>query len=180
MKSDKVFSCAWYGTIEMTLQSRTTVYVALAGMFALMGGIVYYASLDNESLEQVEIKLDSVELIDVNNLKNQAKLDVVFLVKNPSEKTFTVAVIGYQLYGDGEELGSGQYSVVDIALPGRAVFYPGAEVPLKSIFVLSKSDVGAETYEAIINNEISSFTVEGMITTQTSWSTIDKEFNTGI
>ncbi len=176
----RLFSCAWHDTIEMALQSKMTVYAALVGVFALMGGIVYYASLDNESLEQVEIRLDSVELIDVNNLKNQAKLDVVFLVKNPSEKTFTVAVIGYQLYSDGKQLGSGQYSVVDIALPGRAVFYPGAEIPLKSIFVLSKSDVGAETYEAIINNEIGSFTVEGMITTQTSWSTIDKEFSTGI
>ena len=164
----------------MALQSKMTVYAALAGVLALMGGIVYYASLDNEALEQAEIRLASVELTDVNNLKNQAKFDVIFNVKNPSEKTFTVAVIGYQIYGDGKELGSGQYSVVDIALPGRAVFSPGAEIPLKSIFVLSKADVGAETYEAMINNEISSFTVEGLITTQTSWSTIDKEFTSGI
>ena len=146
----------------------------------MMGGIVYYASLDNEALEQAEIRLAGVELTDVNNLTNQAKFDVTFNVKNPSEKTFTVAVIGYQIYGDGKELGSGQYSVVDIALPGRAVFYPGAEIPLKSIFVLSKADVGAEVYEAMINNEIDSFTVEGLMTTQTSWSTIDKEFTTGI
>ena len=164
----------------MALQSKMTVYAALAGVLALMGGIVYYASLDNEALEQAEIRLAGVELTDVNNLKNQAKFDVTFNVKNPSEKTFTVAVIGYQIYGDGKELGSGQYSVVDIALPGRAVFSPGAEIPLKSIFVLSKADVGAETYEAMINNEISSFTVEGLITTQTSWSTIDKEFTSGI
>ena len=164
----------------MALQSKMTVYAALAGVLALMGGIVYYASLDNEALEQVEIRLAGVELIDVNDLTNQAKFDVIFNIKNPSEKTFTVAVIGYQIYGDGKELGSGQYSVVDIALPGRAVFYPGAEVPLKSIFVLSKADVGAETYEAMINNEIGSFTVEGLITTQTSWSTIDKEFTSSI
>lgn len=157
-----------------------TVYAAIGGVLALMGGIVYYASLDNEALEQAEIRLAGVELTDVNNLTNQAKFDVTFNVKNPSEKTFTVAVIGYQIYGDGKELGSGQYSVVDIALPGRAVFYPGAEIPLKSIFVLSKADVGAEVYEAMINNEIDSFTVEGLMTTQTSWSTIDKEFTTGI
>lgn len=157
-----------------------TVYAAIGGVLALMGGIVYYASLDNEALEQVEIRLAGVELTNVNELRNQAKFDVIFNVKNPSEKTFTVAVIGYQIYGDGRELGSGQYSVVDIALPGRAVFYPGAEIPLKSIFVLSKADVGAEAYDAMINSEIDSFTVEGIITTQTSWSTIDKEFTTGI
>ena len=178
--ADKVFSCAWHDINEMALQSKMTVYAAIGGVLALMGGIVYYASLDNEALEQAEIRLAGVELTDVNNLTNQAKFDVTFNVKNPSEKTFTVAVIGYQIYGDGKELGSGQYSVVDIALPGRAVFYPGAEIPLKSIFVLSKADVGAEVYEAMINNEIDSFTVEGLMTTQTSWSTIDKEFTTGI
>ena len=42
------------------------------------------------------------------------------------------------------------------------------------------ASIGAETYEAMINNEISSFTVEGLITTQISWSTIDKEFTSGI
>ena len=115
----------------MALQSKMTVYVAIAGVLAMMGGIVYYASLDNVELEQAEIKLSSVELRDVSKINNQAKFDVTFLVKNPSEKTFTVSLIGYKLYGDGELLGSGQYSTADIALPGRAVFYPGAEVPLK-------------------------------------------------
>ena len=46
----------------MALQSKITVYVALAGVFAMMGGIVYYASLDNAGLEQVEIELSSVTL----------------------------------------------------------------------------------------------------------------------
>ena len=50
----------------MALQSRMTVYVAIAGVFALMGAIVFYASLDNAQLEQAEIELFSVELIDVD------------------------------------------------------------------------------------------------------------------
>ena len=110
----------------MALQSKMTVYAAIAGVLALMGGIVYYASLDNVDLEQADIELVNVELRDVNTLQNQAKFDVTFLITNPSEKTFTVSQIGYQLYGDDILLGSGQYSTADIALPGRAVFYPGA------------------------------------------------------
>lgn len=160
----------------MELQSKTTVYIAIGAVVAMMVGFVYYASLDNESLEQAEIELGSVELRDVNTAKNQAKFDVVFLVTNPSEKTFTVSTIGYQLYGDGTLLGSGQYSVADIALPGRAIFYSGATVPLTSMFTLEKGDVDAATYEAMINGHITSFSAEGLLTTQTSWSTIDKEF----
>ena len=65
-----------------------------------MGGIFYYGSLDNVQLEQVEIELTNVELRDVSTIDNQAKIDVTFLVMNPSDKTFTIPLIEYQLYGD--------------------------------------------------------------------------------
>ena len=163
----------------MALQSRMTVYVAIAGVFALMGGIVFYASLDNAQLEQAEIELFSVTLIDVDNVKNQAKFEVTFLVTNPSDKAFTVGVIDYQLFTNGIELGSGQYSAMDVALPGRAVFSSGDQIPLNSIFVLTKSEIDSEIYEGMVNERINSFSAEGILTTQTSWSTIDKEFSTG-
>ena len=163
----------------MALQSKITVYVAIAGVFAMMGGIVYYASLDNAGLEQVEIELSSVTLKEINTVDNQAKFDVTFLVKNPSDKTLTVSQIDYQLYGDGELIGTGLYSTADVSLPGRAIFYSGAEIPLKNIFVLSKSETNSEIYEDSINEKFISFSAEGKITTQTAWSEIDMDFNTG-
>ena len=152
------------------------VYAAIAAMLALMGGIIWYASLDNPELEQVEIQLTDVEVLSVNKVENTAKLTVTFLVKNPSEKTFTVSLIGYQLYGDGELLGSGQYSTADIAMPGRAIFSTGAEIPLKNTFELIRSEVSNEIYQAVLDENISSFTAEGVITTESAWSVIEKEF----
>ncbi|MCV0412504.1 hypothetical protein [Nitrosarchaeum sp.] len=152
------------------------VYASIAGLFGLMGIIIWYASLDNSQLEQVEIQLSSVEVKDVNSIENSAKLEIVFLVKNPSEKTFTVPVIGYQLYADDQLLGSGQYSTEDIAMPGRAVFYPDSEIPLKNTFVLIKSELNSEIYQAVLDGRINSFSAEGIITTETSWSLIEKEF----
>jgi len=163
----------------MALQSKLTVYAAIAGVFALMGGIIFYASLDNVELEQVEIELTNVELININTAGDQAKFEVTFLVNNPSDKTLTVSVIDYQLYGDDMLLGSGLYSTTDVALPGRALFYSGAEIPLKNTFVLNKDDVNSETYEKAVNEKINEFTSEGRITTQTSWSETDKDFKTG-
>ena len=163
----------------MALQSKMTVYVAIAGVFALMGGIIYYASLDNVDLEQVEIKLTNVELININTIDDQAKFEVTFLIKNPSDKTLTVSIIDYQLYGDDILLGSGQYSTADIALPGRALFHSGAEIPLKNTFVLNKSEMNSEIYKKAINEKIVNFTSEGNITTQTSWSETNKDFKTG-
>lgn len=146
-------------------------------MLALMGGIIWYASLDNPELEQVEIELTDVEVINVNKVENTAKLTVTFLVKNPSEKTFTVSLIGYQLYANGELLGSGQYSTTDIAMPGRAIFSTGAEIPLKNTFELNKSEVSNEIYQAVIDEAVTSFRAEGTITTESAWSTIEKEFD---
>jgi hypothetical protein len=163
----------------MALQSKLTVYLAIVGVFALMGGIVFYASLDNDELALIEIELTSVKLLDVNTVNNQAKFEVTFLVTNPSEKTLTVSQIDFQLYGDDKLLGSGLYSTADIALPGRALFYSGAEIPLKNTFVLSKSEVNSKIYEDAINERITSFSAEGNITTQTSWSETDKDFKTG-
>ena len=63
------------------LQGRSILFVAIGGLLAIMGGIVYYASLDNPELEKIEIQLTDVEIIDVNNIENKAKLQTIFLVK---------------------------------------------------------------------------------------------------
>jgi len=163
----------------MIFQSKITVYVAVVGLFAMMGGFFYYGSLDNIPLEKVEIKLTNVELRDVSSIDNQARFDVTFLIKNPSDKTFTVSQIEYQLYDDEILLGSGLYSTTDITLPGRAAFFPGTEIPLKNIFVLNESEVDSEIYQAAIQNKIDSFSAKGIITVQSSWITVEKEFKTG-
>ena len=160
----------------MGLQSKLTVYAAIVGVLGLMGGIVYYASLDNVSLEQVEVELTDVTLR-VSG-ENEAKFTLTFLVKNSSEKTYVVPVIAYQLYGDNVLLGSGKYSTEDVALPGRAQIFGGSEVPLKNTFILNKSEVGSEIYQSMINNEITNFVAEGMIITQSTWSVAETEFRT--
>ena len=158
----------------MGLQSKLTVYAAIVGVLALMGGIVYYASLDNVSLEQVEVELTDVTLREAG--ESEAKFTLTFIVKNSSEKIFVVPVIEYQLYGDDVLLGSGKYSTEDVALPGRAQIFGGAEVPLKNTFILNKSEVGSEIYQSMISNEITDFIVEGMIITQSTWRVAETEF----
>ena len=164
----------------MAFQSKLVVYAAIASMLALMGGIIWYASLDNPQLEQAQIELFDVKVFSVNKVENSAKLTITFLVKNPSEKTFTVPLISYKLFADGELLGSGQYSTEDVAMPGRALFTSGAEVPLDSIFQLNKSEVSSEIYQDVIDEKITSFRVEGVMTTESAWSVVEKNFESEI
>ena len=156
------------------------LFVAIAGLLAIMGGIVYYASLDNPELERVEIELANVEILDVNSIENTAKLQTTFLVTNPSEKTFTVAIIAYELFVNDISIGTGQYSTTDIAMPGRAAFYPGSEIPLKNIFQLIQSETNSREYQSIIEGEPVKYTVKGIVTVETAWSLIEKEFESSI
>ena len=152
------------------------LFAAIGGLFALMGYFVYFASLDNPHLDQIEIELVGVEVIEVNSIENRAELLTTFLVKNPSEKTFTVPLSTFELVSDGMSIGNGQYSTEDIAMPGRAAFYPGSEIPLKTKFNLVLSDSIVSEYQDIINRGEMRFSVEGEVTAETSWSLIDKEF----
>ena len=164
----------------MALQSKLVVYAAIVGCLGLMGAILWYGTLDTPELEQVEIELTNWELLSVNKIENTAKLEVTFLVKNPSEKTFTISLITYELYADGKLLGSGQYSVADIPMPGRAIFSSGAEIPIKNTFELNKSEVTNEIYQAILDNTITSIRAKGVVTTESSWSIAEKEFDSKI
>ncbi|MFB5598006.1 MAG: hypothetical protein ACE5RJ_03195 [Nitrosopumilaceae archaeon] len=152
------------------------IYAAIGGLLAMMGGFVYYASLDNPQLEQVEVALFSVEILEVNTVENRAILEVSFLVSNPSDKTFTIPSIAYELFANGVSIGQGKYSTEDISMPGRAAFYPGSEIPLKNRFILTESAVDSSIYQAIVSGEDIDYTASGIITAETSWSLVEKEF----
>ena len=156
------------------------LFVAIGGLLGIMGFIVLYASWDNPELEKVEIELANVEVIEVNTVENRAELEVTFLVTNPSEKTFTIPNISYELFANGNPIGSGQYSTEDIAMPGRAAFYPGAQIPLKNDFQLILSDFNAQEYQAITSGQSAKYSVEGMAVVETAWALIEKEFQSSM
>ena len=89
-------------------------------------------------LEKAEIELWSVELIDVIMKIIKQSLMLLFLVKNPSEKAFTVSQIDYQSLLMRVELGSGAIFCKDVALPGRAVFYPDSSNTIKKHIQINK------------------------------------------
>jgi hypothetical protein len=143
----------------------------------MMGGGVYYASLDNPQLEQATIELSEVELRDVNTIENRATMIVTFSVTNPSDLTFTIPLIAYQLYGDGVSLGSASYSTEDVAMPGRAAFYPGTEIPLDSKFSFVLTDVNETVYEKIVTGQSVQYSATGMITVESAWSIVEMNFD---
>ena len=157
---------------------RIILVVAISALLGMMGGGVYYASLDNPKLEQAVVELSVVELRDVNTIENRATMTVTFLVTNPSDLTFTIPLIAYELYGDGISLGSASYSTQDVAMPGRAAFYPGTEIPLKNKFSFVLTDVNETVYEKIVTGQSVQYSAKGMVTVESAWSIVEMNFDT--
>ena len=162
----------------MNPPGRSILVVAIIALLGLMGGIVYYASLDNDDLSMATIELESVELTDVNSVESRATLQVTFLVANPGEVTVTVPGITYQLYADGSEVGQGTYSTEDVAMPGRAAFYPDAEIPLKNKLTIVMSDMNKTVYDKIISGQTIQYSATGMMTVESAWSIVELDFDT--
>ncbi len=65
-------------------------------------------------------------------------------------------------------------------MPGRAAFYPGSEIILKNQFQLFLSDTNAVEYRSIISGEQVKYSVKGIISLETAWSIIEKEFESSM
>ncbi len=153
------------------------LYVAIGGLLAMLGGITWYASLDNPKLAQVEIDMGTVKLVSENTIEGKARLDVGFVIKNPSDKTFTISRIDYELFANGVSIGKSQYSTEDVAMPGRAAFYPNAEIELPSPFTLTKTTENADAYTAITSKSPVVYSAKGLVVVESAWSLVEKEFN---
>ena len=153
------------------------VYAAIGAMFAFMGGIVYYSTLDFPELEKSELDLLSVNVAEIDSIENRMFLDVVFGITNYGERTVTVPEISFELFADGVSLGASSYSVSDIPMPGRALLTSGLQVPLVGKITINLTDDIKDVYEAIAAGESLDYRVIGQYTIETAWQIMDIQFD---
>jgi len=160
--------------------SKIIVYIAIGALFAFLGGIVYYSTLDFPELEKSELELLSVDVVEVDSIQNRMHLELVFGVTNYGERTVTVPEISFELFANGKSLGSSSYSVSDIPLNGRALMLPGMQVPLVGEITINLTDDIKDIYEAIAAGESLDYRVIGQYTIETAWQVIDIQFDSSI
>ena len=160
--------------------SKIIVYVAIGALFAFMGGIVYYSTLDYPELEKSELELLSVDVVEIDSIDNRITLNITFGITNFGERTVTVPVISYELLANGKSLGSSSYSVEDVPLNGRALMLSGMQVPLKSEMTVNLTDDIKDIYEAIAAGESLDYRVTGQYTIETAWQVIDVQFDSSL
>ena len=162
----------------MIVQGKLFLILVMVILAGFIGFFVYYAGLDRPEIERVEIEIEKVELLDVNSLANRIKLKVTFLVTNPSEQTYTVPVISYNLFANGQYIGKGTHSTLDIPMTGRATFYPDKSIGLPDFLEVTSTPEIAEVYNSIISGEDVVYTATGVLTVETAWSFFEIDFQT--
>ena len=156
------------------------MYVAIGAMFAFMGGIVYYSTLDFPELEKSELELISVDVVEIDSIDNRITLNIIFGITNHGERTVTVPQIGFELFANGKSLGSSSYDVSDIPLNGRALMMSGMQVPLVGEITINQTDDIKDVYEAIAAGESLDYRVTGQYRIETAWQVIDVQFDSSI
>jgi len=156
------------------------VYIAIGGLFAFMGGIVYYSTFDIPELEKSELDLLSVNVVEIDSIQNRMYVDVVFGITNHGERTVTVPEISFQLFANGKSIGSSSYSVSDIPLNGRALMLTGMQVPLVGKITINLTDDIKDIYEAMAAGESLDYRVVGQYTIETAWQVIDTRFDSSL
>ena len=76
------------------------LYVAIGALFAFLGGMVYYSTLDFPELEKSELELLAVDVVEIDSIHNRITLNIIFGITNYGEKTVTVPEISFELFAN--------------------------------------------------------------------------------
>ena len=156
------------------------LYVAIGGLFAFMGAIVYYSTLDFPELEKSELDLLSVDVVEIDSIENRIFLKIIFGITNHGERTVTVPDISFELFANGQSLGSDSYSTSDIPMTGRVLLTSGLQVTVPAEITINLTDDNKDIYEAIAAGESLDYRVTGQYTIETAWQVIDIQFDSSI
>ncbi len=156
------------------------LYVAIGGLFAFMGAIVYYSTLDFPELEKSELDLLSVDVVEIDSIENRIFLKIIFGITNNGERTVTVPEISFELFANGQSLGSSSYSISDIPMTGRVLLTSGLQVTVPGEITINLTDDNKDIYEAIAAGESLGYRVIGQYTIETAWQLLDLQFDSSI
>ena len=156
------------------------LYVAIGGLFAFLGGMVYYSTLDFPELEKSKLELLSVDVVEIDSIENRIFLKVIFGITNNGARTVTVPEISYELFANELSLGSSSYSVSDIPMTGRVLLTSGLQVSLPGEITINLTDNNKDIYEAIAAGESLGYRVTGQYTIETAWQILDIQFDSSI
>lgn len=161
----------------MVNTGKAVLIAAFVGLGGLMLFFYLYANSFQPQLQQVNIDLQTVKVLDVDKINNRADLEVDYFLSNPTTVTSTISTVDYELYANGQDVGSGHYSVEDIPMAGRPALFPGGNITVTDKFSLVDTGNISDVYNSIINGSYVKYESKGQVTVQSTLTEITKDFD---
>jgi hypothetical protein len=140
--------------------------VALIGAIAAVAlTIIFYPLLVATPFDpnDVSIQLSNVALTSGSEGEQRLDLRVSFNMTNTSDYALTTSKVEYELFADGEPVGSDTISYENIPINGRPALFSNQPITLSDTFRLDYSDDRAEIFNKVLTGtEEISWSVTGI------------------
>jgi LEA14-like dessication related protein len=126
----------------------TIVAVAIA---IILYPLIVFTPIDPE---MVDIQMTGVQLASGSEGQQSLDLTVALQITNDNDFTLTTSEVRYDLYADGELVGSETLSYEDVPVTGRPAFFSNQPVTVTDTLTMQYSDEQAELFGRILNNHL--------------------------
>lgn len=129
--------------------------VALIGAIAAVAlTIIFYPLIVATPFDPDDVSFDLSSVTVTSGGADVQRLDlrISLNVTNQSDFTLTTSKIDYELFADGQPIGSDTISYEDIPVNGRPALFSNRPISISDTFTLEYSDARADLFNKIINN----------------------------
>jgi hypothetical protein len=155
--------------------------VLIAAIAAVVLVIIFYPLIVYTPIDlgKVSIDLANVRLATGSVEDQKLSLSVTFALKNTNNFTLTTSRIDYELFADGNSLGTDNLSYEDVPVNGRPPLFSGRPVQLSDdSFDIAYSDSTADVFNEILSNSSQiDWAVTGSAVIESGTSFVTKEFS---
>ncbi len=165
----------------MILGPRRLALIAAIAAVALT--IIFYPLIVATPIdvEKIRIEFTRIALDEDSSSDQELILRLTLTVTNNDTVTLTTSKIDYELFADGELVGSDTLSYEDIPVNGRPALFPGTVVPLTNTFTLEYSDEEADIFNRIMSNSTEmDWSIRGSAIIASGTSLVVKDFEASV
>lgn len=152
----------------------------IGAIAAVVLTIIFYPLLVATPFDpnDVSIDLSRVTLVSGGEAEQRLDLRISLNVTNGSDFTLTTSKIEYELFADGQLVGSDTISYEDIPVNGRPALFPNRPVTIPDTFTLEYSDARAELFNRVLNSsEEISWRITGLAIIESGTTFQERQFS---
>ncbi|MEO9364096.1 MAG: hypothetical protein ABI348_09365 [Nitrososphaera sp.] len=158
---------------------RAVLIGAIAAVAITIILIPVIFTLNAPDFTKIDVRFSNVTISEPTQQNMQ--VHTVFVISNPTDVTITTSKIDYELFADGQSLGTFTKSYEDVPLNGRPAIFSQQSVPISDDFTLSYDDKNASIYNKIKDNPGSvTWRASGTAQIESTLTIASKDFNNGL